>query len=69
MQNRVAPCARARVGRGQHALHGQQLFTLEAGGIMSGLRAVSAVFAASARLDAEQSCTAEFLHHANAADE
>jgi len=42
-------------------LQRQQFFAFKAGGIMTGLRAVSAVLAASARLDAEQRAPLNFF--------
>jgi hypothetical protein len=39
----------------------QQFFALEAGGIMSGLRTISAVFAATAGLDAKQAAPLDFF--------
>jgi hypothetical protein len=39
----------------------QQFFALEAGGIMSGLRTISAVFAAAAGLDAKQAAPLHFF--------
>jgi hypothetical protein len=39
----------------------QQFFALYAGGIMSGLRTISAVFAAAASLDAKQTAPLHFF--------
>jgi hypothetical protein len=39
----------------------QQFFAIEAGGIMSGLRTISAVFAATAGLDAKQAAPLHFF--------
>jgi len=55
-KSRRALCTRAP-GRGHDMLKRQQIFAFDAGRIMSRLCALSAIFAASASLDAEQATT------------
>ena len=55
-----ALCARP-VCRNHDLFQRQQFFALEPGGIMSGLRTISAIFAASAGLDAKQTASLHFF--------
>ena len=61
MQNRVAPCARARFAALMISATGIRFFPLQPGGIMRALRAVGAILAAAAGLDREQAATLHLL--------